>query len=181
MKKNQGNFTAIIAIILLTIGVFSRLVAHPANFVPVGALAFFAGIYLPRKYAYSLPLAMMFVSDLIIGFYSPMIMASVYIGFLLMTAIGQIVRNNKKFSTILAGVLSGSLLFFLITNAAVWAFGTMYTHNLSGLAQSYLMAIPFFRNSLMADGFYSAIFIGAMEAVIRFKKIPVEVDVIRNS
>lgn len=170
MQKKLNNSAIIIAVVLIILGVLSRLFSHPANFVPIGALAFFSGLYLSKKYAYTLPVVIMFLSDLIIGFYSPKIMASVYISFLLMVAVGQLVKNNKKIATIIGGVLSGSLLFFFITNAAVWAFGTMYSHDLSGLAQSYLMAIPFFKNSLMGDIFYSTIFIGVMEAVLYYQK-----------
>lgn len=170
MQQKSNNQTIFIAIVLITLGVLSRLFSHPANFVPIGALAIFSGIYLPKKFAYTLPIFIMLLSDLLIGFYSIKIMASVYLSFFLMVAIGQIVKNNKKFSTILGGVLSGSLLFFLISNAAVWAFGTMYSHNLSGLMQSYIMAIPFFKNSLMGDLFYSAIFIGSTETIIYYQK-----------
>lgn len=169
--KTKLNAAIAIASAIIAIGAISRLFPHPANFVPVGALAIFSGLYLSKKYAYILPLVIMFLSDLIIGFYDWKIMASVYASFLLMVGIGQLVKRNKKISTVIGGVLSGSLLFFFITNAAVWAFGSMYSHNLNGLAQSYIMAIPFFKNSLMGDVFYSAVFIGIMEAVVYYKRL----------
>jgi hypothetical protein len=110
------------------------------------------------------------VSDLLIGFYNPKMMTAVYLSFALVVGIGLYVRRKKSFSRILAGTFLGSVLFFLITNAAVWGFGTMYVLNLTGLLQSYSMAIPFFRNSLLGDLFYTGILVGAMEYVLYANK-----------
>jgi len=49
----------------------------------------------------------------------------------------------------------------------VWAFGTMYAHNFVGLIQSYTMAIPFFKNSLAGDLFYTAVLVGGYELALR--------------
>lgn len=153
----------IIPILLIILGFVARLLPHPANFAPVGAIALFGGLYLPKKWAIILPLIAMFVSDIFIGFYTWQIMLSVYAGFALMGLIGLIVRKNKAFATVIGGTLLGSILFFLITNAAVWQFGTMYAHNFSGLIQSYFMALPFFKNSLFGDLFYVGVMVGGFE------------------
>ena len=92
-------------------------------------------------------------------------MISVYGSFAIMGMIGLRVRKHKRFATILGGTILGSLVFYLVTNAAVWAFGTMYPHNLAGLFQSYIMAIPFFRNTLAGNVFYVGVLIGGMELV----------------
>jgi len=152
------------AFLLITLGIAARFFPHPANFAPIGAIAIFSGIYLPKKWAIALPLAAMFFSDIFIGFYAWPIMLSVYGGFVVMGLIGLLVRRNKKLSTVLGGTILGSVIFFLVTNGAVWAFGTLYAHNLAGLMQSYIMAIPFFRNSLLGDLFYTGILVGAYEA-----------------
>lgn len=156
----------IIPTLLIILGLSARLLPHPANFAPIGAIALFAALYLPKKYALIIPLIAMFISDIFIGFYSLPIMLSVYIGFTIMSLIGLLVKKNKKFSTIFGGTLVGSILFFLLTNFAVWIFGTMYSHTFSGLIQSYTMAIPFFKNSLLGDLFYSGIIIGGFEFVL---------------
>ncbi len=153
----------IIPALLITLGFISRLLPHPANFAPIGAIALFGGLYLPKKWALILPLAVMFVSDLFIGFYSWQIMSAVYASFVLMGIIGFLIRNKKSFSKVLGGTILGSVLFFIITNAAVWMFGTMYTHDFSGLIQSYFMALPFFKNSLLGDLFYVGVMVGGFE------------------
>lgn len=174
MKKDSTKL--IIPILLIALGLIARLLPHPANFAPIGAIALFSALYLPRKYALVIPLVAMFISDIFIGFYSLPIMLSVYSGFIIMGMIGLLVKRNnhssptgKKILNILSGTLVGSILFFLLTNLAVWAFGTMYTHTFSGLIQSYTMAIPFFKNSLLGDLFYCGIMIGGYEFILLLK------------
>lgn len=154
------------ALTLVALGFVARLLPHPPNFAPIGAVAIFSGLYLPRRFAILLPITAMLASDFLIGFYSFPIMLSVYGSFALMGAIGLLVRRRKTFPTVVAGTLVGSVAFFLITNAAVWAFGTMYPHSAGGLLQSYAMAIPFFRNSLLGDLFYTGVLAGSMEWIV---------------
>lgn len=154
------------AFVLIALGIAARFLPHPANFAPIGAIAIFSGLYLPKKWALSLPLAAMFFSDLFIGLYAWPIMLSVYAGFVIMGLIGLLVRKNKKLSTILGGTILGGVIFYLLTNAAVWAFGSLYPRTPAGLMQSYVMAIPFFRNSLLGDLFYTGVLVGAYEAVM---------------
>jgi len=156
------------ALILIALGIAARFLPHPANFAPIGAIAIFSGLYLPKKLALVLPLAAMLMSDLFLGFYTWPIMLSVYISFGIMGSIGLAVRENKKLSTILGGTILGSLIFFLATNFSVWAFGNWYPHSLAGLINCYAMAIPFFKNSLLGDLFYAGVLVGAYEAGLAF-------------
>lgn len=159
--------------LLLILGIATRFIPHPGNFTAMGAIALFSGLYLTKKESLLLPLGAMLISDLFIGFYLPSIMASVYIGFILMVLIGQYLKNKIGFWTVTGGALFGSLIFFLLTNTAVWSFGTMYTHNFAGLMQSYYMALPFWRNEIMANLFYTAVLIGGYEMV---KKLAPEMN-----
>jgi hypothetical protein len=156
------------ALILITLGIAARFLPHPANFAPIGAIAIFSGIYLPKKLAIVLPLAAMFFSDLFIGFYAWPIMFSVYASFIIMGLIGLAIRKNKKLSTVLGGTILGSVIFYFTTNTAVWAFGSLYPHTVAGLINCYAMAVPFFRNSLLGDLFYTGILAGAYEASLAF-------------
>lgn len=165
----QSN-TLVIAALLITLGLVSRLLPHPANFAPIAAIAIFGGLYLPKRWAIVLPMLAMFVSDIFIGFYTWQIMASVYGSFAIIGLIGLLVRKNnhassagKKISNIIGGTVLASVLFFLITNFAVWAFGNMYTHSLAGLTQCYTMAIPFFKNTLLGDLLYTGVLVGSFE------------------
>jgi len=135
------------------------------NFTPVGAITLFGGIYLPKRFALFVPIGAMYVSDMFIGFYDAKIMLAVYGSFILTGIMGFSIRKRKNVATIIGGTLAGSLLFFLITNAAVWAFGDMYAHTLAGLEESYIAALPFFRNSALGDIFYTGMLVGSFEGM----------------
>lgn len=169
MKKQTKIF--IIVLTLVVFAVVVRLLPHPPNFAPIAAIAIFGALYLPRKWAVVLPIGAMIVSDAIIGFYSWKILLAVYISFLFVVGLGLIARQHKSLFTIISATVLGSIIFFLVTNLAVWAFGTMYTYDLSGLITSYISAVPFFRATLTGDLFYMGVLAGTMEFALRFDAI----------
>lgn len=156
-----------LAVILVLLGVVMRLVPHAANFAPISAIALFGGVYVSRKYALLLPVAALVLSDLVIGFDSIQSRLTVYGSFLLVGLIGLAVRKNKNGLSIAGGALSGSIVFFLITNFAFFYPQTMYAHNLSGILESYYMGLPFFRNTLLGDLFYTGLLFGTYELAMR--------------
>ena len=158
-SKIQINILILIPV-FITFGILMRLIPHSPNFTPIGAIALWSGLYLPKRYAFIVAISAMLVSDLFIGFYSLSIMASVYLGWIVMTSLGVISKNK-----IHAGlsILAGSVFFFLITNFAVWMFGTLYPATFDGLISSYINALPFFRNSLTANLIYSTALIAVTE------------------
>ncbi len=160
----------IVSIIFLFIGIFIRLLPHPWNFSPILAIALFSGVYLGKSYAVSLPILTMLLSDIFLGLYDWKLMASVYMSLLLSAFVGFWLKNHKKWYTTLGSSLFCSILFFLITNFAVWAFTSWYPKGFSGMTQCYLMAIPFFRNSLLGDLFYVTGIFGAYEIATRLAK-----------
>lgn len=169
---NKKHISYGVAAALIILGISARLFPHPANFAPITAIALFAGVYLPKKWAVLAPLTALVISDAIIGFYHPVMMAAVYGSFVVACYLGILARKQKSVATIATATLIGSIIFFLVTNAAVWGFGTMYAKNLSGLMESYTMALPFFRNSLASDLFYVSILMGATElAVLLHKRV----------
>lgn len=142
-----------------------RLLPHPPNFAPIAALALFGGVYLTRKFALGIPILALLISDIFIGFYTPVVMVSVYGSFVLCGLIGVWLRKRKKWPAVLGGSILGAILFFIITNFAVWAFTPWYVKTLAGLIQCYAMALPFFRNTLLGNVFYVGVFFGAYELV----------------
>ena len=146
----------------LLFGLLARFLPHPTNFAPIAAIALFSARYLPKKYAFVLPLSVMFISDLFLGFYGPT-MFFVYGSFILSGIIGLISRSQKSSSFIPVASLSSSLVFSLVSNFGVWLTTTMYAKNLIGLQSCFIAAIPFFRNTLLSDFFYTGLFIGGYE------------------
>ena len=136
----------------MVLAAFSRLIPHPPNFAPITAIALFSGFYVTNKFlVYALPMGIMIISDLFIGFSS--ITFFVYFAFLMVSFIGT---QSKKPSFL--AILISSISFFIITNFGVWILGG-YPKTWTGLVTCYTIAIPFFKNSLMGDFFYSGVMI----------------------
>lgn len=150
-------------IFLVAVGLTMRLVPHPANFTPVFAIALFAGYYLPKKWAIILPITVMLISDLFIGFYDWKLMSVVYSCFILAGLIGLAIRKSRRVSSVITATLLVSISFFLITNFAVWLFSSWYAPNWSGLMLCYTLAVPFFKNTLMGNLFFTGILFGGYE------------------
>ncbi len=142
----------------------------PPNVAPIAAMALFSGALLPRRLTFVIPLAAMLLSDLIIGFYSLPVMLSVYASFALCNIIGLWLRKHQSAIPVIGASLLSSTLFYFITNAAVWKFQKMYPHTLTGLGQSYTMALPFFRNTLIGDLAFTGLFFGIYAAVMVYAR-----------
>jgi len=157
--------------VIILIAVVARLFPHPPNFAPIAGMALFGGAYLNRGYAIAIPIIALFVSDLFIGFYSPAIMISVYGSFVLTGLIGLWLKKRKSSRNVVLAAISSSILFFIVTNFAVWL-GGWYPRNLPGLIECYTLALPFFRNTLLGDLFYTGAFFGGYELVLRLVRKP---------
>lgn len=157
MKKSTFIYVAIFVAALF------RLIPHMPNFTPISAMALFSGALLDKKKAFLAPLIAMFISDCIlqlvlgIGFHS--LMPVVYLCLCLTTLLGLELKKNIKPSNIVGFSILGSVLFFIITNFAVWLQGG-YTYTSQGLIECYVMALPFFGNTLYGDLFYSGVLFG---------------------
>lgn len=155
----------IISVILVSLGVACRLLPHLWNFAPVTAIALFSGVYLGRRYALILPLLTMLVGDLFIGFYALPLMLMVYGCYTLIGLGAAFLAKYKSLETVMAGSLVASVIFFGATNLAVWQFSSWYAKDLAGLISCFTVALPFFRNTLLGDLFYTSVLFGAYEAV----------------
>lgn len=161
------RFVFIASMILMA--ALMRLIPHWPNFTPVAAMALFGGVYLSRKFlAFLIPLAAMFLSDLIIGLHNTMI--AVYIAFAVTVGIGMLISRKPRLVHIAGGAVASTLIFFLITNFAAWLGSPLYPQTFAGLMQSYAAGlvflndgshgISFFLNSLIGDLFYTTVFFG---------------------
>jgi hypothetical protein len=148
-----------------------RILPHPWNFTPVGAMALFSGAKFGRSWqAFLLPLAALFCGDLFIGLYRLKFMSIVYLSFCVSVLIGMAFRGRQSPLPLSLATFLGALQFFLITNFAVWIFGTTYPDNFAGLVACYIAGTPFFGNTLAGDAFYAAAFFGGFALLERFSQ-----------
>ena len=179
--KFLKTFTSPLLVILAA--ALIRLFPHTPNFAPIGAMALFGGAYLNKKYSIIIVLLTMLVSDYLLLYVNPfsptwinfskvypptsLIHSStlyIYGSFMIYYLIGRLIAKRKSVATVGVGALAAALQFFLITNAAVWINGA-YARDLSGLWQSYVMGIPFFKGTLLGDLFYTGVFVGGYEII----------------
>src|ERR1700688_1476144 len=165
LKKEDGNWihprAALITGIVLAAAAL-RVVPHPMNFAPIGALALFGGAYFySKRAALAVPLLSLIAGDIFIGFHR--LIPYVYASFLASVAIGFWLRRKKSASHIGAATVAGAIQFFLVTNFAVWATSIgSYPKNVGGLAECYIAGLPLFLNTLGGDAFYVALLFGVM-------------------
>ena len=151
----------LLALFLIGFVAIARLIPHAPNFTPVVAAALFAGVTLQnRTLALIVPVAAMLVSDAIIGHDRFGVTLVIYATLILPALIGIASRQFRVSRMFLPAVLSSSLLFFATSNFAVWAFSGMYSHDMADLAACYVAALPFLKNSVAGDLFWSAALFG---------------------
>ena len=161
----------IFPISLILILAFARLIPHPPNFTPIIAVAIMSGYFFKNiNLSFLTLIVAMLVSDLFIGFYENVIF--VYASLLLITFVFYKISNKINFKNLFIYSFAGSIVFFVISNFGVWALGSpgvydvAYDKNLSGLIECYILAIPFFGNTLLST------LIFAYPALFIYKALP---------
>ena len=166
-SDKDRNLYFVYAIIFL--GILARFIPHMPNLAPVTALAIFAAVYLPKKQAIALPLAVRFVSDIFLGFFAWQQMLVVYACHLFGVLLGLWVKSSESTSRrtikiVSSGVISAAL-FFLATNLAFLY--SVYPHTWAGVVESYANGLPFLRGTLMGDVGYTLALFGAYALATR--------------
>ncbi len=159
---------------LIVIAALSRLIDHPMNFTPIGAIILFGAAVIPNKILkFTFPFSVILFSDFLIeiisgfGFHSGTLI--VYFGYAVIFLLGYFyLKNFSPFKIVIASLL-GSSLFFLLTNFSFFypsalvsnpALG-IYSRDLSGILTSYSAGVPFFKNMLVGDLIFNGLLFGA--------------------
>jgi hypothetical protein len=151
----------VVSLVLIAVCVVARLAPHPPNFTPLAAAGLFCGfLFRGRLVGLLVPLTAMLVGDFLIGGYEPRIMAVVYAALLLPFFAHRFVRQ-PSLPRVAASAAACSVAFFLLTNGAVWAFGSMYTADAHGLARSLVAGLPFAKYTLAGDLVWAGVFFGS--------------------
>ena len=169
---------------LVMAGALVRVVFHDSfnlpNFSPVAAISLFAGYYFSSA-GLGLLIAptIMLLSDCYIGFYSLPLMGTVYGMLTLPVVAGKFLKNwlrldhanrlaaSGSFLGLVGSSLAASVAFFLVTNFVVWTEGRFYSLDFAGLTRCYVQALPFFRNTLLGDLFFSLVLFGTCALLTR--------------
>ena len=164
MTTNHSRIFALLSAIL--VAAVLRLVPHPPNFTPIGAMALFSGAYVGRRaIAFAAPLGALLLSDLVLGFYHGQ--ATVYFSVALIVVIGMVTLSRVSPIRVGAAAIVSSVLFFVFTNFGMWLFSGFYPRTLPGLEACYVAAIPFFQNTVAGDLFYVTLLFGGFALLER--------------
>ncbi len=143
----------------------ARLLPHAWNFTPVEAVALFGGAYFSQRWAaFLIPLGALLLSDLWLGFYT--LMPVVYACIALSVLIGMTLRGRVGVRNVAVAGFGSVLLFFVITNFAVWWFADpLISHPACqiGLTECYVAALPFLKSQLLGTVVWSVLLFGGFE------------------
>ena len=158
---------------MILLAALSRLIPHPPNFSPIEAVALFGGVYFAKRaWAIAVPLIAMAISDLVLGLvnggvYLDYVVSahflSIYACIVLCTLLGFGLRARANGPRVLGYSLVGSVLFFLVTNFAVWVTADPAISPLcaAGLGACYVAGLPFFQNTVLGTLLYAALLFGS--------------------
>lgn len=155
---------------LVALGAGSRLVGAEPNFAAVAAVALFAGFFFAsRIIAAAVPVCAMLFSDAVLGWHEPRTMAVVYACLLIPVLFRSHVAaaGRPMFWRSIGAAALCSLVFFVFTNFAVWAFSPLYTADAAGLTRCFAAAVPFLRGTLASDVVFSAVLFGGYVLLAR--------------
>ena len=161
----SGQLRGLVLIGFIVAAALSRLIPHPPNLTPVGAMALFGGAYFgSRATAIAVPLTAMLLSDLVLaathGWALGWMTVVIYGCIAVSVWLGIRLRSRVNVSTVATNSLLSALIFFIVTNLAVWAHGSFYPMDLSGLLACYVAALPFFGNTLAGYAVYGLTLFG---------------------
>ena len=152
-KYFNNNFNLIYILIFILL---SRFIPHPPNFTPIISLAILCPLFFNNNIiSLLLLISGMFLTDLFLGIYQNIVIT--YFAIILIYYFSKYYFKAKiiNLKNIFLGSIFSALIFFILTNFAVWAFGNLYPRNFEGIIVCYMMAIPFFTNTLLSTIFFS--------------------------
>ena len=155
LKVSTGIFLALAA---------SRFIPHPPNFTSLLALSFYVPAILGIRFLPALVISF-FITDLIIGFHGTTLFT--WGSVILIGLLSKFLVYNTM--TRISGALIGALLFFVITNFGVWSLG-FYGYTIEGLITCYMLAIPFFGNTIVGTIIFSSIIEVFLKRKMLFKR-----------
>ena len=146
---------------LIALNVVARLLPHAPGFLPVAASGLFAArvLRIPAL-ALLVPVLGMILSDVALPGEDWRIQAVGFAAIAIPALAGMLTRRWRGVLPVVATMVPCSVLFFLLSNGAVWAFGNLYPLTLEGLTQCYIAALPFLEKTMLGDLFWTGVLFG---------------------
>jgi len=150
--------------LLFALAVHARFLPLPFSFAPVTAALLYFGARRPRREMW-VPVAALiavgvYLSRSYYGYPLSADLAVTWVWYAAMLLMGGLLAQKATALRVGITTLAASVSFFLISNFAVWSVWNMYPKTAAGLAECYLAGLPFFRNAVVSDLFFAAVFFG---------------------
>ncbi|HKS85566.1 MAG TPA: DUF6580 family putative transport protein [Pseudolabrys sp.] len=151
----------LLALFLVGFDVAARLLPHAPGVWPFAASALFAGrVMRVPAIAVIVPIAAVLLSNVALAGDDWRVTLVVCAAVTMPAFAGMAIRRWRGAIPVIVAMVSCSLLFFIMTNFAVWAVSGMYPRTLQGLIQCYVAALPFLDKTVLGDLFWTAVLFG---------------------
>jgi len=173
--RGSVSMQAVVWLALVALAVAGRLWQPTWNgeqlwhATPLAAVALAAGfLFANPLVAASVPLVALAVSNLLLpGYGSLGVAAVVYAATawpVLLGTCGILGQDRPRWLAVVGGSLATSLVFFLSTNLAHWAFMADYPRTIAGLGECFVAALPFYRWMPVGDAAWTLATFGLIVA-----------------
>lgn len=173
--RGSVSMQAVVWLALVALAVAGRLWQPTWNgeplwhATPLAAVALAAGfLFANPLVAASVPLAALALSNLVLpGYGSLGVAAVVYAATawpVLLGTCGVLGQDRPRWLAVVGGSLATSLVFFLSTNLAHWAFMADYPRTMAGLGECFVAALPFYRWMPVGDAAWTLATFGLIVA-----------------
>jgi hypothetical protein len=179
MKTNNLNLRFGVICAMILAAALSRLIPHPASFAPIGGMALFGAAYFSRRvWAFIIPVASMWLSDLVLTnalygtasgrfewFYAGSLFT--YAALALIVVLGMFSLRKVSVGRLIGSALGASAIFFLVSNFGAWLSMPIYAKDFGGLMSCYAAGLPFLRGTVLGDLVYTGVLFGAFEYFVK--------------
>ena len=162
----------------------------PWNFSPVYAICFCAGVYFKGRRAWLVPVAFMFVSDVLMNYFHwrhlgfstftahMWVTYALYLG---LAAFGWWMTEKARPAALIAGGALGACAFFLVANSIAWLSNPIYAKTWVGLVQSFTIGqtgfpppIVFLKNTIASGALFTMAIVFAVNVARANEKVDAE-------
>jgi len=180
--KSESKKTLVLSGLFILFGAFSRLFTFLPNFSALESLALFGGAYIALRYvAFLIPIAAMFLSDLVINNtiarpffpnHDGIVIFSEYmiwntIAIVLIVLLGRLFLKKMNLLKGVMGILGATAIFWIISNIGAWLSSGLFPLTFAGMIENFVFALPFLKNSLLGNFAFGILLFGSYELLTR--------------
>jgi hypothetical protein len=180
--KSESKKTLVLSGLFILFGAFSRMFTFLPNFSALESLALFGGAYIAMRYvAILIPLAAMFLSDLVINNtiarsffpdHNGIVILADYmvwnvLAIVLIVLFGRLFLKKMNVVRGIFGILGATAIFWIISNIGAWLSSGLFPLTFAGMMANFEFALPFLKNSLLGNFVFGAILFGSYELLTR--------------